>query len=137
MKNGFEPSNIYSFSCRIRIRIQNWTKTTPKPDFDRFLKNPDFYKDKLMERNYNLDLDGLIKLDKKNRELITKKESLEQEKKKISKIFNEIKPNIVYLPFKEDVHTDHKKIFEAAYSCTKSFRYSFIKKIYIKTCKIY
>jgi len=51
--------------------------------------------------------------------------------KKISKIFNEIKPNIVYLPFKEDVHTDHKKIFEAAYSCTKSFRYSFIKKIYM------
>ena len=48
-------------------------------------QNPDFYKDKLMERNYNLDLDGLIKLDKKNRELITKKESLEQEKKKISK----------------------------------------------------
>ena len=28
-------------------------------------QNPDFYKDKLMERNYNLDLDGLIKLDKK------------------------------------------------------------------------
>ena len=48
-------------------------------------QNPDFYKDKLMERNYNLDLDGLIKLDKKNRDLITKKESLEQEKKKISK----------------------------------------------------
>ena len=44
MKNGFEPSNIYSFSRRIRIRIQNWTKTTPRPDFDRFLKNYDFYK---------------------------------------------------------------------------------------------
>ena len=44
MKNGFEPSNIYSFSRRIRIRIQNWTKTTPKPDFYDFLKNPDFYK---------------------------------------------------------------------------------------------
>ena len=33
MKNGFEPSNIYSFSRRIRIRIQNWTKTSPRPDF--------------------------------------------------------------------------------------------------------
>ncbi len=50
---------------------------------------------------------------------------------KISKIINRIKPNIIYLPFKEDIHTDHKKIFEAAYSCTKSFRYSFIKKIYM------
>ena len=38
MKNGFEPSNIYSFSCRIRIRIQNWTKATPKPDFTNFWK---------------------------------------------------------------------------------------------------
>ena len=33
MNNGFEPSNIYSFSRRIRIRIQNWTKTPPRPDF--------------------------------------------------------------------------------------------------------
>ena len=48
-------------------------------------QNPNLYKEKLLERNYDLDLDGLIKFDKKNRELITKKESLEQEKKKISK----------------------------------------------------
>ncbi len=50
---------------------------------------------------------------------------------KMSKIINKIKPNVIYLPFKEDVHSDHKKIFEASYSCTKSFRYSFIKKIYM------
>ena len=50
---------------------------------------------------------------------------------KISKIINAVKPNILYLPFKADVHSDHRKIFEAAYSCTKSFRYPFIKKIYM------
>ena len=50
---------------------------------------------------------------------------------KISKVVNEIKPNIIYLPFKGDVHSDHRKIFEASYSCTKSFRYPFIKKIYM------
>jgi len=50
---------------------------------------------------------------------------------KISKVINKIKPDIIYLPFKEDVHTDHKKIFEASYSCTKPFRYPFIKKIYM------
>jgi len=50
---------------------------------------------------------------------------------KISKIINKIRPNIIYLPFKGDVHSDHRKIFEAAYSCTKSFRYPFIKKIYM------
>lgn len=48
---------------------------------------------------------------------------------KISHIINEIKPNIIYLPFKTDVHSDHRKIFEASFSCTKSFRYPFIKKI--------
>ncbi|MDD3597875.1 PIG-L deacetylase family protein [Sulfuricurvum sp.] len=50
---------------------------------------------------------------------------------KISKIVNDIQPNIIYLPFKGDVHSDHRKIFETAYSCTKSFRYPFIKKIYM------
>lgn len=50
---------------------------------------------------------------------------------KISKVINEVKPNIIYLPFKGDVHSDHRKIFEASYSCTKVFRYPFIKKIYM------
>lgn len=50
---------------------------------------------------------------------------------KISKVINEIKPNIIYLPFKGDVHSDHREIFEASYSCTKSFRYPFIRKIYM------
>ena len=50
---------------------------------------------------------------------------------KVSKVINEVKPNIIYLPFKGDVHSDHRKIFEASYSCTKVFRYPFIKKIYM------
>jgi len=48
---------------------------------------------------------------------------------KISDVINDVKPEVIYLPFKNDVHSDHRKIFEAAYSCTKSFRYPFIKKI--------
>jgi len=50
---------------------------------------------------------------------------------KISSVVNIIKPNIIYLPFKSDVHSDHRHIFNAVYSCTKSFRYPFIKKIYM------
>lgn len=50
---------------------------------------------------------------------------------KISEVINKIKPNIIYLPFKSDIHSDHRKIFEASYSCTKSFRYPFIKKLYM------
>ena len=50
---------------------------------------------------------------------------------KISHVINAVKPNIIYLPFKGDVHSDHKYIFDAAYSCTKSFRYPFINRIYM------
>lgn len=50
---------------------------------------------------------------------------------KISKVVSEVKPSVMYLPFKGDVHSDHRKFFEAAYSCTKSFRYPFIKKVYM------
>jgi seryl-tRNA synthetase len=51
-------------------------------------KDIEFYKKKLSHRNYLLDAGNLILIDKKNRELIQKKESLEQEKKKLSKSKN-------------------------------------------------
>ncbi|MGE4465983.1 PIG-L deacetylase family protein [Sphaerochaeta sp.] len=50
---------------------------------------------------------------------------------KISSVINLVKPDTIYLPFKGDVHSDHRKIFDAVFSCTKSFRYPFIKKIYM------
>ena len=48
---------------------------------------------------------------------------------KISGSVQIIRPNIVYLPFKGDVHSDHRIAFEAAYSCMKNFRAPFIKKM--------
>lgn len=48
---------------------------------------------------------------------------------KISNVFNQIKPEIVYLPNSSDVHTDHQITFKAAYSCTKNFRFPFIEKV--------
>lgn len=50
---------------------------------------------------------------------------------KVSDVINIVQPTILYLPFKSDVHSDHRIMFEAAYSCTKSFRYPFIKRIYM------
>ena len=47
-------------------------------------KNPDFYKKKFSDRNFNIKLDHLLNLDKTNRNLIEKKEKFEQEKKSIS-----------------------------------------------------
>ena len=49
----------------------------------------------------------------------------------ISQAVSAVKPDKIYLPFKSDVHSDHRIIFDAAYSCTKSFRYPFIKTIYM------
>jgi LmbE family N-acetylglucosaminyl deacetylase len=48
---------------------------------------------------------------------------------KISVIFNDLKPNIIFIPFYNDVHTDHRAIAEATISCTKWFRYPFIEKV--------
>ncbi|MEA4830967.1 hypothetical protein SDC9_14622 [bioreactor metagenome] len=48
---------------------------------------------------------------------------------KFGHIFNKVCPDIIYLPFKGDVHSDHKIVFDAAVSCTKWFRYSSIKRV--------
>ena len=40
-----------------------------------------------------------------------------------------IQPDIVILPYSNDVHSDHKIVFEAAYSSTKSFRYPSVTNI--------
>lgn len=48
---------------------------------------------------------------------------------KISKEINRFRPEMIVLPYRYDVHSDHRVLFDAAYSCTKSFRYPFIKKI--------
>jgi len=48
---------------------------------------------------------------------------------KIADVINKVQPQTIYLPFKGDVHSDHRITFEAAYSCTKSFRYPFIKTV--------
>ena len=49
--------------------------------------------------------------------------------KNISNIINKVEPEIIFLPNRSDVHSDHSIVFQAAYSCTKSFRYPFIKKV--------
>ena len=48
-------------------------------------ENPNLFKKKILDRNVKIDFEELLKLDKKNRETIQKKEKLEQEKKTISK----------------------------------------------------
>lgn len=47
----------------------------------------------------------------------------------ISSYIKEVEPEILYLHHHTDVHSDHKVAFDAIYSCTKSFRFPYIKKI--------
>lgn len=49
--------------------------------------------------------------------------------KEIGGIVSIAKPGIVYLPFRGDVHSDHGAVFSAAYNCTKTFRYPYVKRV--------
>lgn len=53
---------------------------------------------------------------------------------KISQIFKEIKPEVIYVMNRSDAHSDHRITFEAVMSCTKSFRFPFIKKVLMYEC---
>jgi N-acetylglucosamine malate deacetylase 1 len=47
----------------------------------------------------------------------------------ISNYINEIQPHTIYLPYRNDAHSDHAHIYDATVACTKSFRYPFVKKV--------
>lgn len=51
--------------------------------------------------------------------------------KEIGKVFCEFEPNIIYLPYRSDIHSDHKVVFDATVACTKWFRYPFINKVLV------
>ncbi len=46
-----------------------------------------------------------------------------------SEIIHRIQPEIIYVPYYGDAHSDHQVIFKVLTSCFKSFRYPSIKKI--------
>ena len=52
----------------------------------------------------------------------------------ISKIFNNVQPEVVYTMNRSDAHSDHRVIFDAVSACTKAFRYPYIKKVLMYEC---
>lgn len=48
---------------------------------------------------------------------------------KVSKVFQKIQPNQIYLPYRGDVHSDHRIVFDAVSACTKWFRYGSVKRV--------
>lgn len=53
---------------------------------------------------------------------------------KISEVFNEVKPEIIYCVNRSDAHSDHRITFDAVMACTKSFRYPYVKKVLMYEC---
>ena len=49
---------------------------------------------------------------------------------RLSMEVNKIKPNTIYIPYWFDRHTDHQIVSNVSLTLTKSFRFSYIKKIY-------
>lgn len=98
-------SEEYGYSCE-RVRIRN----------NEIKRMCEAYK---LDDYFNLSLKpaGLDRYDES--EII----------QKISCVIKKVKPTIVVLPFFSDVHSDHRITFNLCYSCTKTFRYPFIKKI--------
>jgi N-acetylglucosamine malate deacetylase 1 len=50
---------------------------------------------------------------------------------KIGAVIKKVKPNIIYLPFFGDVHSDHRIVFDAVASCLKWFRYPSVKRVLV------
>lgn len=53
---------------------------------------------------------------------------------KITQIFQEIQPEIIYTPNRSDAHSDHRVLFDAVIACTKSFRHPYIKQVLMYEC---
>lgn len=53
---------------------------------------------------------------------------------KISSLFQEVQPEVIYTLNRSDAHSDHRYLSDAIMACTKSFRYPFIKKVLMYEC---
>lgn len=49
----------------------------------------------------------------------------------IGNVFKGVEPTIIYVPYRNDIHSDHKIVFDATMSCTKWFRYPSIEKVLV------
>lgn len=48
----------------------------------------------------------------------------------ISQVVRDIQPDTLYLPYRNDAHSDHATVYDASTACTKSFRYPSVKAVY-------
>ncbi|MDH4618261.1 PIG-L family deacetylase [Brevibacillus sp. AY1] len=95
-----------------------------------------FSKDRIKKRQEEIEqvvqmynFDNVIQLDYCTTQLDTI--PLSSMVSSIGEVLARIKPNIIYLPYQGDAHSDHKAVFDAAVACTKWFRYPSVKKVMV------
>lgn len=47
----------------------------------------------------------------------------------LAKTLIEIEPNILYIPNRDDAHSDHRAVFDALIACTKLFRFPSVEQV--------
>jgi LmbE family N-acetylglucosaminyl deacetylase len=48
----------------------------------------------------------------------------------ISSVIQSVQPHTIYVPYRNDVHSDHAAVFDASISATKTFRSPFVRSVY-------
>lgn len=48
---------------------------------------------------------------------------------RLKSVLEEVEPELLFIPYGFDVHSDHRVIFDAIYSCIKSFRAPYLKTV--------
>lgn len=48
----------------------------------------------------------------------------------VSAVFAAIRPSTVYVPYRNDAHSDHAAVFDAATACCKNFRHPSLRSVY-------
>ncbi|MFC2992182.1 PIG-L deacetylase family protein [Halomonas tibetensis] len=49
----------------------------------------------------------------------------------VAEVINHFKPDTLFLPYRNDVHSDHASVFDATVSASKTFRSPFVRSIYV------
>ena len=80
-----------------------------------------------VKKSYNFKSLIRLNFEPAKLDLIPKKRIIEE----IQKVVSKLKPNILYIPYAGDAHSDHKITFEASCAISKSFRNTSIKKVIV------
>lgn len=108
------------------MTVTNATKNHPLHFTDEFVE----FRNKLVDKISDAyGFDETVKLDLPTQMLHTI--DLKDFIMKVDDVIKRIKPEIIYLPFRDDIHSDHRATFDAVYACTKSFRKPYIEKLYM------